>query len=153
MAVTFLSACSTSAPSATGSAGNITIKDAWVRATMQVDAAMSGMKMDGPTSAVYMTIENAGDADKLLSASVGKDVADAAELHQTKDDNGMMMMNPMPDGIDVPAKGKLEIKEASYHIMLVNVKQTLAPGKRVKLSLKFKSGTEVSLDVPVRESR
>ena len=148
-----LAACN-SAPSATATLGKLTISDAWVRATIAMDAGEhTGMKMDGPTSAAYMIIENKGDADVLLSASVSKDIADAAELHQSKDDNGMMTMNPMPDGIAVPANGKLEIKPASYHIMLVNVKQTLAPGKTVKLSLKFKNNGEVALDVPVRENK
>ena len=150
---TILSACN-SAPSATATLGTLTIRDAWMRATTTMAAGEhTGMKMDGPTSAAYMLIENKGDADVLLSASVSKDVADAAELHQSKDDNGMMMMNPMPEGIAVPANGTLEIKPASYHIMLVNVKQTLAPGKTIKLALKFKLNGEVSLDVPVRENK
>ena len=152
MLAMFMAACS-STPSATAMLGTLTIRDAWVRATTAVDAGMPGMKMDGPTSAAYLTIENKGVADVLLSVSISKDIADAAELHQSKDDNGMMMMNPMPDGIAVPANGTLEIKPASYHIMLVNVKQTLAPGKTIKLTLKFKTNGEVSLDVPVRENK
>jgi periplasmic copper chaperone A len=151
--IALLTACS-NAPGGSATVGKLTISEAWVRATTTMDhGEHTGMKMDGPTSAAYMIIENKGDADVLLSASVSQEVADAAELHQSKEENGMMMMNPMPAGIDVPAQGKLEIKPASYHIMLVNVKQTLAPGKTIRLSLKFKNNGEVSLDVPVRENK
>ena len=150
---TIMAACS-SAPSATAMLGTLTIRDAWMRATTTMATGEhTGMKMDGPTSAAYMTIDNKGDADVLLSVSVSQDVADAAELHQSKDDNGMMMMNPMPDGIAVPANGKLEIKPASYHIMLVNVKRTLAPGNAIPLTLTFKNNGQVSLNVPVRENK
>jgi periplasmic copper chaperone A len=158
VAMTILVACS-STSGGTATIGKLTISDAWVRATTTMDhgthdaAQSASMKMDGPNSAAYLTIENKGDADVLLSASVSSDVADAAELHQSKEENGMMMMNPMPAGIDVPANGKLEIKPASYHIMLVNVKQTLAPGQTIKLALKFKNNGAVSLDVPVRENK
>ena len=145
-----LTACN-STPSGAATVGKLTLSDAWMRAATVMDHGT--MKMDGPSSAIYMLIENSGDTDVLLSASVSQNVAAVAELHQTKEENGLMTMNPMPAGIEVPANGKLEIKPGGYHIMLVNVKQTLAPGQTIKLSLKFKNNGEVSLDVPVRENR
>jgi hypothetical protein len=149
-----LAACS-STPSGTATVGAITISDAWARPTATMDHGNhdTSMKMDGPNSAVYMLIDNKGDADVLLSANVSQDVSAAAELHQTKEENGLMTMNPMPGGVDVPANSQLAFKPGSYHIMLVNVKQTLAPGKAIKLTLKFKNNGEVLVDVPVRENK
>lgn len=151
---TILAACS-SAPSGTATVGKITISEAWARPTATVDHSShdANTKMDGPNSAAYLLIDNKGDADVLLSASVSQDVAAAAELHQTKEENGMMTMNPMPDGVELPANSQLAFKPGSYHIMLLGVKQTLAPGQAIKLTLKFKNSGEVAVDVPVRENK
>lgn len=154
------SAPATSAPAAAPAAGSaISIRDAWARPTvpmgdMKADAtpaagAHGGMQMDGPLSAAYMVIENAGAADKLLGAS--GDVAAMIQVHQTKESNGMMMMEEAKDGVDVPANGALELKPGGYHVMLMNVKNQLKPGDTFKLTLKFSSGAEIPVDVTVRE--
>lgn len=148
-----LTACG--APAAR-SASNISVKDAWARPTIQADAAasssntdQSAMQMDGPLSAAYMIIENTGGADKLLSVS--GDVAETIEVHQTKESNGMMMMEPATGGVDVPANGALELKPGGYHVMLVNVTNGLNPGDTFTLTLTFSSGKEIPVDVVVRE--
>ncbi len=132
-------------------AGSLVIGDAWARATAmkmasgddQHDASASGMN-----SAAYMTIQNNGGADKLVS--VAGEVAESVELHVTTMKDGVMSMNPLPDGADVPAGGSLVLKPASYHIMLIGVKQNLEAGGTFKLTLKFKSGTAMTIDVTVR---
>jgi len=158
-----LSACAT-APTAAPSdavvsspatAGNITVTNAWARPAlamkMDVVTETAGHSMDGPVSGAYMIIENKGAADKLLSLSTS--VAEAAEIHQTTESNGMMMMEPMPDGIDIPANGKVEFKPGSYHITLMNIKEDLKPGNTISLTLKFQSGQEMLVVVPVRENQ
>lgn len=152
--ILLLSACSTVAtPSAstgaaggTASAGNITVKDAWVRA-----ALLTGSDAQ---SAGYMTIENKGAADTLLSVST--EAAVAAELHETKEMEGMkgmMSMEPLPNGLDVPANGSVELKPGGYHLMIMQIKkEAFTPGRTVKLMMKFKSGTELSVDAAVREN-
>ncbi len=133
-------------------AGSLVIGDAWARATAlstsggdhnQHDANNSGMN-----SAAYMIIQNNGGADKLVSVS--GDVAESVQLHVTTMKDGVMSMNPLPDGADVPAGGSLVLKPAGYHIMLIGVKQNLEAGGTFKLTLKFKSGTAMTIDVPVR---
>jgi len=161
--VVALAACSAPVP-ATQPASNISVKDAWARPTIQADAQAeatadssgnsgsmdhSTMQMDGPLSAAYMIIENSGGADKLMGVS--GDVAETIEVHQTKESNGMMMMEAVTSGIDVPTNGALELKPGGYHIMLMNVKNGLNPGDTFKLTLKFNSGKEVPVDVTVRE--
>lgn len=162
-ALAALTACAappTAAPAAAPAGSSaISIKDAWARPTvpmgdMQADATPAagdhgGMQMDGPLSAAYMVIENAGAADKLLGAS--GDVAAMIQVHQTKEKDGMMMMEEAKDGVDVPANGALELKPGSYHVMLMGVKNQLKPGDTFKLTLKFSSGAELPVDVTVRE--
>jgi len=152
--ILLLSACSSAATPAansgaaggTASAGNVTVKDAWVRA-----ALVTGSDAQ---SAGYMTIENKGAADTLLSVST--DTAAMVELHETKEmsgSNGMMSMEPLPNGLDIPANGSVTLKPGSFHLMIMKIKkEAFTPGRTVKLALKFKSGTELSVDAAVREN-
>jgi len=157
LTVSLLAAC---AP-AGGGQSNIAVKDAWARPVMVSMGGGQTMQMEGgshgsghgemkPMSAAYMLIENSGNAaDRLLSAS--GDVAERVEVHQTREQNGMMVMEEMKDGVEVPAGGTLVLKPASYHIMLIGVKSDLKVGDTFKLNLKFQSGREVSVEVTVRE--
>jgi len=96
-----------------------------------------------------MVLENKGGADTLMSAS--GDVAEMIQVHETKEKDGMMTMEEAKAGIPVPANGTVELKPGGIHIMMMNLKQGLKPGDTFKLTLKFQSGKEVSVDVPVRE--
>lgn len=141
-----------------GGQSDIAIRDAWARPTMGMMGASEGhshgghgdaAKM-GMNSAAYMVIENKGSApDRLLSAS--GDVAESVEVHQTKQKDGMMVMEQMTDGLEVPANGNVELRPAGYHIMLVGVKRDLKPGDTFKLTLNFQSGKAIPVDVTVRE--
>lgn len=106
--------------------------------------------MDGPVSAIYMVISNkGGTADKLISVSA--DASDVTEVHETKQmENGMMGMQPVQGGLDVPANGSVTLKPGSYHIMLMKLSKDLTPGVNIKLTLKFQSGKEMTVDVPVK---
>ncbi len=149
------------APAASGSdaASGIRVVDAWARPTAMKsmgdshghgESKSGDMPMDGPVSAAYMVIENTGDADKLVSAST--DVSEITEIHETKDmGNGMMGMQPVQGGLDIPANGSVTLKPGGYHIMLMKLKQDLTPGQMIKLTLTFQSGKVITLDVPVKE--
>ena len=153
IALLLATACATS----TG-ASNIRVVDAWARPTAMKamgdshshgESKSSDMAMDGPVSAAYMVIQNTGGADKLVSASA--DVAEVTEIHETKDmGNGMMGMQSVQGGLDIPANGSVTLKPGGYHIMLMKLKQELMPGQTIKVTLKFQSGREISLDVPVK---
>jgi len=137
-ALSLLTACampSSSAPAITQN--GFTVRDPWARAT-------SGVLV----SAAYMTIENSGAADTLVSAAT--DVAEVVEIHETKMEGGMMQMAPLKNGLDIPANGKVELKPGGYHVMMPKLKRELKAGEKIALMLKFKSGKEVKLDLPVR---
>jgi periplasmic copper chaperone A len=148
-------------------AGDITVKDAWARPTAKMamgtptetpKAAMGeamtktqSMQMDGPVSAAYMVIENkTAKADRLMSAT--SSVADVTEVHETVQmENGMMGMQPVQGGLEIPANGSVTLKPGSYHIMMMKLRQDLSAGQTIKLTLKFQSGKEIALDVPVKQ--
>jgi hypothetical protein len=139
----------------------IQISNAWARSASMAHGSMgagamdkgsmhkSDMgKMEGANGAVYVTLANTGaQADALLSAS--SDAAQTVELHETKNDAGVMKMRPVAK-IDVPAGGKIEMKPGGYHVMLLGLKRDLKPGDKVLVTLKFERGGEVRTEAPVR---
>jgi copper(I)-binding protein len=164
IALTACAAPPAAAPAAqSGTASDISVTSAWARPALGGMPAMDATKdpnatagsMDhgsmtmGAISAAYLTLENKGGADTLISAS--GDVAEMIQVHETKEKDGMMMMEEAKAGIPVPANGTVEMKPGGIHVMLMNLKHDLKVGDTFKLTLKFQSGKEVSVDVPVRE--
>lgn len=135
VAILFLAGC---APQAKGP--KITIQDAWARPS-------AGADMNG---AIYFRIVNDGkEADKLISADTPS--AQAAEVHESMaDDNGVMSMKPR-ENVEVSAGGEVEFKPGGLHVMLVDLKQPLAVGDEVSLTLRFEKAGEIVLNVKVRE--
>jgi copper(I)-binding protein len=151
--VVSLAACAGDSDKKTG--GGIVVKDAWVRqTTAQMDSSSSGnmdMGASGDVSGAFMMIENtSSQPERLVKASVSGDVAETVEIHETTiDENSVMRMRPV-DGIDIPAKGSVELKPGGYHIMLLNVKKALQPGDKLSLTLTFASGRTVTVEANVR---
>ena len=108
----------------------------------------SGAKAGSGNGAVYATLINAGtQPDSLLAAE--SDVAAAAEIHESYQDMGMMMMRPV-NQIDIAAGKKIAMKPGGYHIMLINLKRDLKPGEPVKLTLRFDKAGAVRVNATVK---
>jgi periplasmic copper chaperone A len=119
-------------------AGAISIKDAWSRATPAGTDVGVG----------YLTITNDGDApDRLVSAEA--DFAGQAEIHQVTTNNGVMQMRPVPDGVTIPAKGSVVFSPASYHLMFMGLKGPLKQGDAVTGSLTFEHAGKVNVTFQV----
>ena len=114
----------------------IQIEKPWARATVP------GAKVGGG----YMTIRNAGVADKLVSAS--SPAAAKVELHVHINDNGVMSMREVP-GYEVPAKGAFELKPGGAHLMFMDLKRPFKEGDKVPVKLKFEKAGEVSAEFQV----
>ena len=101
--------------------GNITVDRAWSRATPGGAEVAAG----------YLTIVNHGDTpDRLVSVSTrspGK-----TEIHQMKMADGKMEMRPVPDGIEIPANGTVALEPMGYHLMLMELKASIAEGRDVR---------------------
>lgn len=125
--------------SLTGAAGSdLTVVDAIVRA----------VPPGTPTSLAFMTIRNSGNTDRKL-VKADSPVAKTVELHNHINDNGVMRMRQVKE-IDVKAKGQAELKSGSYHVMLIDLKQTLKDGDSVPITLTFDDGSTKKIDVPVK---
>jgi len=115
-------------------AGAITISHAWARAT----------PAPVRTSAAYLTLDNKGGADRLLSASA--DIAKETQLHSMITEAGVMKMREVK-GVDVAASGKTELRPGGFHIMLIGLADGLKEGAKFPLKLKFEKAGEVTVQV------
>jgi copper(I)-binding protein len=102
----------------------IEVKDATIRPPFQ------GAQM----TAGYVTLKNAGPADKLVGASC--DCADKVELHETMVMQGMAHMMATPV-VPVPAGGEVKFAPGGRHLMIVGLKAPLHPGDKAKMTLQF----------------
>jgi len=117
----------------------IIINDAWVR---EVPPGTS-------VSAVYLTIENKGDDDKLVGMS--SEAAENAELHTSKvDENGVATME-MIKILDIPSDNAVELEPGGMHIMLIGLKESLVGKESVNLKLVFDEAGDIVIEVPVKK--
>jgi copper(I)-binding protein len=124
-------------------AQDITVSGAWVRATAPgQDSAAASMNITSSRAA------------KLVAVTVGKDVADRAELHTMKHENGMMMMRAV-DSLPLPAGQQVKLGSGD-HIMLIGLKHPLKAGDSVLLTLTVETAGKhretVKVDAEVRMS-
>lgn len=106
--------------------------------------------LEGGTGAVYLTVVN-GTAEDDQLAAVSSPVAQAAELHETVDDNGVMRMHHEPEGFAVPAGGALQLAPGGKHVMLIGLTAPLAVGDTIMLTLTFAHAGEKVVHAPVME--
>lgn len=118
-------------------------------ASLKVEHPWARPALRGGNSAVYMEIHNAqAEADRLVAA--GTDVAGAVELHETRMEGGMHRMQPVAF-IEVPARGKVELKPGGLHVMLLRLNTPLRVGDRFPLILRFERAGRLTVEVEVRE--
>jgi copper(I)-binding protein len=115
----------------------VTVENAWMRATPP------GAKI----AAGYLTIRNAGAADRLLGVS--SPVAERVETHVTVREGDILRMREVK-GYDVPASGTLELKPGGSHLMFVNIKAPMKEGTSVPATVKFQRAGEIKVEFQVR---
>ena len=106
------------------SAQTVDVQGAWARATVP------GQKATG----AFMKL-TAKDGTKLVSVSTP--AAGVSEVHEMKMDGDVMKMRAVQGGLDLPAGKAVELKPGGYHVMLMNLKQTIKTGDSVPLTLPF----------------
>ena len=118
----------------------VTVKDAWIRAT--VPAAQAG--------GAFMQLQSAQDA-RLVG--VRSPVAGTVEIHQMEMAGQTMRMHAIA-GLDLPAGKPVDLASGGYHVMLLDLKHQLKEGETVPLTLliqkKNKQTVTLTVDVPVK---
>ena len=133
-------AAATALAAAVAAWSQTTVKEAWVRGTVEQQKA----------SGAFMQITSAGGG-KLLSAS--SPVAGVVEVHEMAMDGNVMKMRAVP-ALDLPAGKTVELKPGGYHVMLMDLKQQVKTGETVPVTLVIEGqdGKKESVEVkaPVR---
>jgi len=107
-------------------AANISVTDAWVRATMPGQ----------PVGAAYMQIES--DADARL-VGVSSSAVPRVEVHEMKMDGDVMRMREVK-AVDLPKGRTVSLEPGGFHIMLMNLKKPIMAGDSIPLTLTIESG-------------
>ena len=98
-------------------------------------------------TAIFGTLKNNTDKEKVLESVSSSDVKGNFELHTVVD--GKMV--EQKEGFKLPANGTLEMKPGGEHIMIMDNHDELAAGDKVNVQLKFKDGSTEKVSIPVRE--
>lgn len=118
---------------------SVTVDDAWGRAS---PAAATN-------AAFYMTIEGGSEADTLVSANT--DACGITELHVSVMNDGVMSMQHLPEGIDVPAGETVLLEPGSFHVMCIDRQQDFVAGDSVSLTLEFAEAGTTAVEVEIRD--
>lgn len=101
-------------------------------------------------SAVYMTINNNGEDDRLLAIS--SDISENAELHTSMVNENDVASMELMKVLDIPSGETVELKPGGMHIMLIGLKESLVDKKSVNLELTFEKAGLIDIEIPVKRS-
>lgn len=118
----------------------VTVKDAWVRATIAQQKA----------TGAFMQLEAAKDS-KLIGVSTP--LTPVAEVHEMALQDNVMRMRQVPS-IALRAGQTVALKPGGFHVMLMDLKQQVKEGDTVPLTLHIESADgkreTVEVQAPVR---
>lgn len=100
-----------------------------------------------PVSGGYMTIRNTGSQPDWLIGGAA-DFAGKVEIHEMAMEGDVMKMRQLADGLEIPAGGEVTLKPGGYHVMFMQMKQSLAADETYKVTLRFKNAGEIEVDMP-----
>src|ERR1700679_1232588 len=109
--------------------GSIHITQPWARATPKAAS----------TGAAYLTVANSGTAVDRLSC-VASDVSATCQIHSMSMDDGVMK---------IPPGETITLTPSGLHLMLVDLKHALEPGKTLEATLRFEKAGTVKVDFPI----
>lgn len=112
----------------------VAVSDAWVRATVPGQQGSGG----------FMKLTSKTDA-RLVGVS--SPAAGVAEVHEMKMEGDVMRMRALDGGLELPAGKTVELRSGGFHLMLMDLKQTLAAGSKVPVTLTFKDAKGVERKV------
>jgi copper(I)-binding protein len=123
---------------------DIQVSGVWARQSPK--AATSG--------AAYMLIENKGNEDDALIKAEAQ-VSKVVEIHEMViDENDVMHMKPVEgQRLVIPAKGSVELKPGSFHIMFIGLFDQLKEGDVIDMTLTFEKSGEMKVTAPVKKTQ
>jgi periplasmic copper chaperone A len=118
--------------------GSVHIAQPWARATPK--GASSG--------AGYMTVTNNGTTPDRLTC-ISSEAAGQCQIHSMTMEGGVMKMRPLEGGLEIKPGETVTLKPSSLHVMFVDLKHPLEPGKAVEATFKFEKAGPVKVEFPI----
>jgi len=115
----------------------VTIKEAWVRATPGAAKVTAG----------YATVSNSGPGDDVLIRIETPD-AGMSHLHSSQGKDGVMRMEAVPE-LQIPAGKNVALTPGGYHVMIMGLKMSLKAGDELPLTFVFKTQGPVKVTAKV----
>jgi hypothetical protein len=63
--------------------------------------------------------------------------------------DGVMKMRPLPNGLEIKPGETVELKSGGYHLMLMDLKQSLKPGDTFTATLQFEKAGPLEVNFSV----
>ncbi|MGB8840554.1 MAG: copper chaperone PCu(A)C [Aliidongia sp.] len=129
-------------------AATFAVASALAQAPIQVEQGWARATPGKSTiAAAYLSIESSDD-DRLVA--ITSPMAEQVQLHEERTENGIAKMRQL-DGIAIHAGERLVLKPNGLHLMLIGLKQPLAAGQNVPLTLTFAKAGAVETQILVRK--
>ena len=139
LALLFIAAITTTLIACRPTGPQIQISNAWGRPSPMVAG----------NGAAYMLIENmGGESDRLINAS--SEISEAVEIHDMTMEDDVMKMFQI-DGLDIPARGSVELKPGGKHIMFISIYNKLEIGQVITIVLEFEKSGEIIVEAEIHE--
>lgn len=118
--------------------------------SLSIDHAVASPSAPGqPNGAAYLTIGNGGsEADRLVSLT--SPAAEAVEIHEMSDEGGRMSMRKL-DAVDIAPGATVTFQQGGIHVMLIGLKEPLAAGASVPLTLNFEKAGSLTIELSVEK--
>lgn len=122
---------------ATGVKAGVELRNAWVRA----------LPPGQTRTAAYLSLHNSG-VQPVTVIGARADVAARTELHNSREVDGMMRMEPVPRLTLEPGESR-DFSPGGLHLMLLDLQRMPAVGERVSLCLELAGQSPVCTSAPV----
>ena len=124
-----------------------------VQGTLEIHkpwARFSSHSLPEDFAGAFLSIANKGtDDDRLVAAS--SPLAERVELHGIRVAGADIEMRPLDNGVALPAGATMVLKPRGYHLLLQGVKEPLAKGSTLPITLTFEKAGTVAVDFAVEE--
>lgn len=118
------------------------VSHAWSRATPKLT----------PTGAGFLRIENTGSAgDRLLAVEC--DCAEIVQLHEMQREGGIMKMQEVEGGIELPPGETTVLQPGGLHVMFIRLAKPFAVGDEIKARLTFEHAAPLDIAFTVEPLR
>ena len=118
--------------------GDLTISGGFSRATLP----------GAPVAGGFLTVSNSADTDdRLIAAS--SSASGRTEIHEMRMTGDVMVMQALPDGLEIPAGETVALRPGGYHLMFMDLAGPLTQGETVDVTLTFEAAGEVTVPLHV----